>query len=278
MSTEPNPEQTLASLGFTELETRIYVALLRQSPQTGYGLSKALGKAPANIYQALASLSLKGAVLVEEAGGSRSASAVPPDELLEQLGRRFKASRDAAADALAKVHVPLPQNRLFQIQDVDQFYARAEALIDQAGETILFDLFPEPLRRLHPALQRAHLRGVRIAGLVYEEVDAPYPASLAARAGFALERWPGQQATVVADANEYVLGLIARDGACLVHGLWTDSPYLSCMQHSGLSAEIELGSLAHGEDGPAFAATSLLAAMPPGLRRLTGLPTHGDET
>lgn len=276
MSAEPTPEQTLACLGFTELETRIYVALLKHSPQTGYGLSKALGKAPANIYQALASLSLKGAVLVEQAGGSRSASAVAPEELLEQLGRRFEASKEAAAGALAKVHVQMPQNRLFQIQDVDQFYARAEALVDQATETILFDLFPEPLQRLHPALQRAHLRGVRIAGLVYEANEAPYRTSLAARAGFALERWPGEQATVVADANEYVLGLVARDGTRLVHGLWSDSPYLSCMQHSGLSAEIELGSLAQGSDGGGLDEASLLAGMPPGLRRLTGMTMKGD--
>lgn len=276
MPAEPTPEQTLACLGFTELETRIYVALLKHSPQTGYGLSKALGKAPANIYQALASLSLKGAVLVEQAGGSRSASAVSPEELLEQLGRRFEASKEAAAGALAKVHVQMPQNRLFQIQDVDQFYARAEALVDQATETILFDLFPEPLQRLHAALQRAHQRGVRIAGLVYEANEAPYRTSLAARARFALERWPGQQATVVADANEYVLGLVARDGTRLVHGLWSDSPYLSCMQHSGLSAEIELGALARRSDGGGLDEASLLAGMPPGLRRLTGMTMKGD--
>ncbi|PRH82486.1 TrmB family transcriptional regulator [Arenimonas caeni] len=277
MASEPSPEQTLAALGFTELETRIYVALLRRSPQTGYGLSKTLGKAPANIYQALAALSLKGAVLLEEAGGSRSASAVAPDELLARLGRRFEASRDAAADALAGVHVPTSQNRLFQIQDLDQFYARAEALIGQASETLLFDLFPGPLHRLRASLERAHRRGVRIAGLVYEPTDAAFLTSLAARAAFALERWPGQQATIVADASEYVLGLVAHDGTQLLHGLWSDSPYLSCMQHSGLSAEIELGALAARGTGDGYAGPGLLATMPPGLRRLTGIATEGDN-
>lgn len=274
---DATPEHSLAALGFTELETRIYVALLKRSPQTGYALSKALGKAAANIYQALAALALKGAVLLEEAGGSRSASAIPPDELLERLERRFKASRSAAAEALNTVHVRTAQDRLYQIQDVEQFYGRAEALVDRATEVVLFDLFPEPLRRLDTALRRACARGVRVAGVIYAPTAAPYQTASPPHPQLALDRWPGWQATLAADASEFVLGLIGRDGRRVLHGLWSDSIYLSCMQHNGLAAEIAAGALAERNDTATQDAISLLKTMPPGLRQLIGPATDGES-
>lgn len=274
---EPGPEDTLAALGFTELETRVYVALLRQSPQTGYALARALGKAAANVYQTLSALARKGAVLLEEAGGSRSATAVPPRELLDRLERRFRDSRNAAEQALARVHVQAPGDRLYQVQDPEQFYARAEAVVERAQEVLYFDLFPEPLRRLEPVLRRAHARGLRLAGLVYAPVDLPFRTVMALRPQLALERWPGWQATLCADASEFLVGLLARDGRRLLHGLWSDSTYLACLQHNGLGAEIALGARrTDTAPGDRSDDISLLCSMPPGLRRLMGNPHEGE--
>jgi len=52
----------------------------------------------------------------------------------------------------------------------------------------------------------------------------------------------------------------------LLHGIWSDSAYLSCLQHSGLSAEIRLSSLR--ATGDALDPIALLAAQPPGLQRV----------
>jgi len=46
----------LLDLGFTETEARLFCELTRLGPATGYRLSKAVGKATANTYQALETL------------------------------------------------------------------------------------------------------------------------------------------------------------------------------------------------------------------------------
>ena len=43
----------LRELGFTELESRIYIFLLEESPATGYRIAQAIEKPVANTYKAI---------------------------------------------------------------------------------------------------------------------------------------------------------------------------------------------------------------------------------
>ena len=68
-----------------------------------------------------------------------------------------------------------------------------------------------------------------------------------------------------------------RPPSAVTHALWSDSVYLSCLQHSGLSAEVRL----HAEPGELqrlSRAFSLIGASPPGLRQLIGLPSRRPRT
>jgi sugar-specific transcriptional regulator TrmB len=74
----------LTELGFTALESMIYLALIDNPPMTGYGISKIICKPVANTYKAIESLSAKGAVLCENSGKGL-VSAVHPKDLHEIL-------------------------------------------------------------------------------------------------------------------------------------------------------------------------------------------------
>src|SRR5688572_5058165 len=78
----------IARLGFTELEAATYHALLGAPASAGYRLAKILSKPHANVYQALAGLERKGAVIFED-DARRVYSASPRSEVFERLRRRF---------------------------------------------------------------------------------------------------------------------------------------------------------------------------------------------
>ncbi|GHG76219.1 TrmB family transcriptional regulator [Comamonas sp. JC664] len=266
-----NADEGLVALGFTEVEARVYCELLKGAPATGYRLAQALGKAPPSIYQALASLEHKGAVLVEE-GEPRAFRPVPPDEVLTALQRSFELRRREAADALRKLHAPVQDDRIYHLKSVTQVMERARAMIAGATERLLFDLFPPPFEHLAPALTDASARNVAIAGLVYDETPkTPFDCVRSADADFVRERWPGAQLTLVADAREFLVALLTPDGTGVRQAIWSDSVYLSCLQHSGLSAEIRLSApqSARARMSRSF---SLIGASPPGLRQLVGVP------
>lgn len=257
-------------MGFTELEARTYCALLEGGPATGYGLAKRIGKAPPNVYQALATLTQKAAVLVDETE-PRTFRAVRPGELLAMLGGAFEARRAEADRLLTALAQPAADDRLYQIADPAQVLERARAMLAEAREIVLFDLFEAPLAALAPDLVACAARGVTVAGLVYgaaEPLDGVMMRR-AAGAGIARERWPGLQLSLVVDAAEHLVALMSPGMTGVKRAIWSDSAYLTCLQHSGLSAEIRLTEVEGAGQAP-LAHLSLLRAAPRGLHALIG--------
>ncbi|WGM39957.1 helix-turn-helix domain-containing protein [Caulobacter sp. NIBR1757] len=261
------PEAALAGLGFTDTEARLYCELVRSGPATGYRLAKAIGKAPANTYQALEALSQKGAVLTEDAE-AKTWRAAPPAELVSALDAAHARRSAAALDALSRLPAAAGDARLYALRTPQQAYARARAMIAAAREAILFDLSPEPFELLKAALEQAAAQGVTVAGLIYAPSATTLTTVQSASAELVNSRWPGQQITIVADAREQLTALIAPGGETLTQGVASDSPFLACLQHSGLSAELRLQRAAPAHDP--LAHLSLLALRPPGLRDLIG--------
>ncbi len=262
-----SPEQALGALGFTDTEAAVYCELLRGAPSTGYRLAHAIGKAPANVYQALAALSQKGAVLVDDRE-ARTYRATPPEELLAMLQQRFEGRAAEARSSLESLYAPVADDRLYQLTTVGQVYGRVEAMIERAEEVLLFDLFPAPFARLRPNLERAGARGVRVAGVVYEDVgDVGFLTAISPGGARVVEGWPGLQIGLVVDAREHLQALLSRDEAEVRHGVWSDSTYLACLAHNGLACEIWVSLAPPPRTPHTFA---LFTSSPPGLRDLLG--------
>jgi len=258
----------LTALGFGETEATVYCELL-QRPATGYRLAQTIGKSPPNIYHALGSLHQKGAVLADDSDG-RVYRAVAPEELLGSLERQFESRRAEALGALAAIQTETDDDRIYHLKTVDQVFARARRMIGDAREILLFDCFPAPFGALRDDLRAAAGRGVRVAGIVYEAVaeSAFDTISSPPRPGV-IERWPGDQLSIVADASEYLLALLSHDGRLVHHAVWSNGSYLSSLQHNALASEIRLWALAP-DDRDALSDIALLRAYPPGLRKLVG--------
>ena len=91
---------SLVSLGLTEYEAKVYLALLKGSPANGYQLSKRTGVPRSMIYEALGRLHTRGAVL--KSGDERSTlyRPVPPDDLLDRYKRENEQLIDNSREQL----------------------------------------------------------------------------------------------------------------------------------------------------------------------------------
>ncbi len=261
----------LQGIGFSEIEALVYAFLVGREPATGYRISHAIGKATANTYKAIASLVQQGAVQVDE-GGNRLVRAVPPDELLAGLERRAREKREAARAALADRSADVADDRVYTLRGRDQVLERARAMLGRAREIVLGDLFPGPLEALAADLAAAAARGVRVVVKVYSPLDVPGVAEVPeADAARALSGWPGQQLSLVADADEHLLALFDAPLANVHQAVWSRSTFLSCLHHNHVAMEIlhtawkGRGSLL-GADS--LVGISLLSSRPAGLRRL----------
>lgn len=260
---------TLRRLGFSDLEALIYLDLLRHPSSTGYRIGRSISKPHANVYQSLVALEQKGAVLFEE-GETRIYSAVAPAELIDHLRVRYERECAAAERELKALEVsPVEEDRFFRLTSRDQVYARARAMLKDAQETVLVQLFPSCAEELRADLEQAVERGHVVAGLVMQEVDL-IPGSRLITSKMApqvLSTWPGDQLTIVVDAREFLLALFDRATGQVKRAISVSSPYVATLFNNGIVSDVILHNLHSGEE-LGSPNKRVFGKFPPGLREL----------
>jgi HTH-type transcriptional regulator, sugar sensing transcriptional regulator len=151
----------LKRLGFTEYEARIYIQLLRQSPATAYEVSKSTGVPRPNTYNALESLSQRGAVLPVSESPARYIAA-QPDEMLDAIARQTSKLCENLTAKLASVAMPVEDQYVWTLNGEDAVHDKIEALIASSREMLMIKAADDILRRHKPALKAAAERGVEM--------------------------------------------------------------------------------------------------------------------
>lgn len=205
-------------------------------------------------------------------GGNRLVRVSPPDELLAGLERRARERREAARIALATRTAETSDERVYTLRTCEQVLERARAMLGRAQEVVLGDIFPGPFEALAEDLERAAARGVRVTVKVYSGVRAP-GVSLVREPHVAkvLAEWPGQQLSLVADADEHLLALFDSQVSHVHQAVWSRSTFLSCLHHNHVAMELRFtvrGRRGASSSGSLLDGISLLTSRPPGLRLL----------
>ncbi|NNF07742.1 MAG: TrmB family transcriptional regulator [Candidatus Eisenbacteria bacterium] len=271
------PLEALQDLGFSEIEALVYTYLLQNEASTGYRVSHAIGKPTANTYKAIASLQDQGAVLVDE-GENRVVRAVPPKELLSQMSRDFQDRTKSAAEALAELNLEVVDDRVYALKSAGQVLERARVMLGRAKGMVLADIFPEILEELKGDFIKAAARGCLVTVKVYDPTELTGCECILQPDGRRVfSRWPGQQLSLVIDAEEHLLALF-DDGLKDVHqAVWSRSTFLSCLHHNHLAMEhlVTLYSARRQESMEGADAAfqehlnlSVLASSPSGLQTL----------
>ena len=150
MISESPTIQPLRELGLTALEAEIYAFLASGDSATGYRVAREIDRPTANTYKALESLRSKGAVVVED-GARRLYRAVTPGELLRTLERRFTASKERAAEALANLGRPILDDGVYRLRSTDQVVERLGDILSRAERTVLGRMPARIAARVHTA-------------------------------------------------------------------------------------------------------------------------------
>ncbi|HVG24822.1 MAG TPA: helix-turn-helix domain-containing protein [Thermoanaerobaculia bacterium] len=241
MSTTPT--ETLTSLGLNDLEAEIYVHLLQHEPMTAYRVAQSLGRQTANVYKAMESLSRRGAVLIEE-GESRLCRAVPVREFLRHTEREYLARTKAASEALAELHRPSFDERVYRVESIAQVFEQVSTMLQAARAIAVVDAFPAAAEKIRPAVEKAIRRGVKVYVQAYDDtvikgaihITPPDPAAV-------LAYWQSEQLNVVVDGEQCLVALLTRSLDGIHQALWSNSPYLAALLHGGLTAEHTLHRL-----------------------------------
>lgn len=233
----------LQQLGFTSLETDIYLALLRHGEMTGYAVAKQVGKVVANVYKALESLHQKGAVLQLQQEQKRYA-AVPWRQLLDHEQRKFSQTLSELATELENLPAPDAQEAVYQLKNPDQLLYDSRQLCREAQGLLLADLQPAAVPLLAEELIAAAARGVEVRVKIYEPADLPgVQLTLRANGREVYGKTADVSLKLVADGNHFVIGLLSADLSRVIQAFKSRSALLNMSLFCGLTYELILTEL-----------------------------------
>ena len=239
--------ETVRELGFTSLEAEGCVVLLEESPATGYRVAQVLGKPVANVYKAVESLRLKGAVLVDD-GETRLCRATPAEELLDAIERQFREKKERAGEALSRIGRPKSDDRLYRLATRDQVLERLRGMFGRAEWIVLIDAFPEVLEYVREEAAAAAARGVKVVCKTYADdaelegahmIRRPRPHEIT-------DGFPGAMIVCNVDGSEHLIATLAEYGDEIHTSIWTSNPILSFDSYGGMINEFTLTAMMIG--------------------------------
>lgn len=211
----------LRELGLGDYEAKLYLALVKRHPATGYEIARSSGVPTSKVYEVLARLQEKDLVFVTDGGGrARRYVPVDPEELIESYRTRVDRALAGLRDELDAIGTDEPVGYIWNLHGRAPLMERAAHLVERAEETLLVSAWDEELAELAAAIAAAHRRKVRVAVIDYGslalDASAVYPHPI--KDTIHGEKG-GRGLTLCADGRVALLGLVQDDGAA--HGAWS---------------------------------------------------------
>lgn len=202
--------ETLKNLNFTEYEAKAYLALLEESPLTGYAVAKNSGVPRSRIYEVLDSLTIRGDILVSP-GNTPQYTPVPAKELIKNRRREAEENFDLAEKSLAEFERSAhDRENIWNITGSNEILDKVKECILSAKKRILLEVWKEEFEVLESELRQAAKRGINVTIIAYGEIASDFANVYLHYMGHAItEEYGGRWIVISADDSEVVAGIVS---------------------------------------------------------------------
>lgn len=166
--------ESLQQFGFTQYESRTYIALVRIGPSTAYQVSKVSEIPRARIYDVLDGLTARGVVMLQEdQEGNKIYRPLPVDVLLDQLRHEWEASFSDVSEQLKSLAANQPKSNTFAatLRGEENVLAFCRILLRRAKSHVSIAMWGPMYDKLLPELEELVGTGRRVKGIVFGVQD-----------------------------------------------------------------------------------------------------------
>ncbi|WP_445680024.1 TrmB family transcriptional regulator [Radicibacter daui] len=232
----------LGQLGFSQYEARAYCALAAGPAMNGHEVARASGIPPSKIYETLARLAEKGAVIVQHADPVIYAAS-PRDAVLHAAKAKFERALSTAEAGLKELPARSESSQIWSLKERDAVLAATTGIVGAARRSVFAAVWQQELDAAGPALEAASRRGCTVHVAIYgtATLDGPRSYDLSLCGQSAVERLAGRRLTAfVADEAETLVAEFRADGS--VEAVRTANPVIGLLTIEYIKADI-LGRL-----------------------------------
>ena len=161
----------LRTLGFTDYEAKVYLALVEGSPATAYEISHSSGVPRPNTYSALRALAARSAVMPVSENPVRYVPQAP-DRLFKSIASQTGRLCSDLSDRLSELAGSPQDQYVWNLRGEAEVHSKLEEMITNAKQDIWIKAAPETLR-VHKAALRAAASKRRVRLMVILFGDDP---------------------------------------------------------------------------------------------------------
>jgi len=202
--------ETLKNLDFTEYEAKAYLALLEESPLTGYAVAKNSGVPRSRIYEVLDSLALRGDILVSH-GATPQYVPIPAKELIKNRRLKAEESFKSAEKSLKQFsHSAKNRENIWNITGHNEILDKVRDCILSAEHHIFLEIWLEDYKEIEAELKKASEKGVQITVIGYGKIESGFAeVYLHDLSDEITEEYAGRWVVISADNAEVVAGVVS---------------------------------------------------------------------
>lgn len=152
--------EKLKELGFNSYEAKVYLALLKKYPATGYEVSQLSDVPQSRAYDALKSLEVEG-IVHSTAEKPQRYTPVSPKELTQRFKRRINSTIDYLEKKLPAVNESYNEP-IYNISGYDKNIEKIKEVINNTKKSLYIVVWSADFKALETELTSAYDRGVEI--------------------------------------------------------------------------------------------------------------------
>jgi sugar-specific transcriptional regulator TrmB len=159
--------ERLREIGLGEYEAKLYLALVKRHPASGYELARASGVPSSKVYEVLGRLREKDLVFATDGGRATRYIPADPDEFVERYTQRVTHALDGLRRDLRTLAGDDEVGYVWNVHGREALLERAAEMLSRAERTALVSAWDEELGTLADAIAAARRRGVKVAVIAY---------------------------------------------------------------------------------------------------------------
>jgi sugar-specific transcriptional regulator TrmB len=214
--------EKLKELGFNSYEGKVYIALLKKQPATGYEISQLANIPQSRAYDALKTLLAENIVSCTNEKPQRYIP-ITPKELTLRFKRKINSTIDYLEKKLPSVKEDYnePINTIFEYNKIIE---KLKEVINNAEISLYIEIWSIDYKQIEKELSAAYDRGVKIKIVGYDDLNSMYGLVYNHDGGKELEYTIGSRMIfLLADSEESVFGRID------IRVIWTKNEDISFM-------------------------------------------------
>jgi sugar-specific transcriptional regulator TrmB len=166
----------LQKLGFSQYECKAYINLLKNSPVTGYEVSKRSGVPRSMIYEVLGKLLDKGAIYIVPSEPVKYVP-LPAKELIERLRKSFDESFDFLEKNLSTLENERDTDVIWRVNSDEHVMAEIVDMIDKAEEEIWLSIWNPQASFIKEKVEKRINEGIKVFSMLFSEPDTTLGAT-----------------------------------------------------------------------------------------------------